>query len=218
MSKEIHHNLLTTGREEYMLKNLSLILAVLSFLSMGAAAWAADMNFSADIETESQGRVVTSKMYLNGMKSRMETGGAEQSGIAIARGDKRVTWVLMPSQKMYMEMAYKPNTATRVNDPKVKVDRKFIKNDTVDGHPTKNYHVTAVVDGKKESGYEWEATDLKNMVVKYQSEDKKTTTTWKNIKIGGGSDGSLYEIPKGYKKMTMPSMDDMGGMKGMRRR
>ena len=196
-----------------MLKKLSLILAVLSFLSLGAAAWAAEMNFSADIETESQGKVVTSKMYLNGLKSRMEMGGAEQSGITIARGDKRLAWVLMPAQKMYMEIAYKPNMATRVNDPKVQVDRKFIKNDTVDGHPTKNYHVTAVIDGKKQSSYVWEATDLKNMVVKYQSEDKKTTTTWKNIKMGGGSDGSLYELPKGYKKMAMPGMGGMGGMK-----
>jgi hypothetical protein len=58
---------------------------------------------------------------------------------------------------------------------------------------------------KKKSGYIWEATDLGNFVVKYESEDKKITTVWKNIKTGGVAD-SVFELPAGYKKMDMPAM------------
>ena len=146
----------------------------------------------------------------------MESTGKGQGGINIMRPDKKVMWMVMPEQKSYLEMSLdmsKRDIQSKLQDPNIKVDREFIANDVVDKHPAKKYHMTITTDGKKEkSGYVWEATDLSNFPVKYESEDKKTSTVWKNIKTGGVSD-SVFEVPAGYQKSTMPTMPEgMGGM------
>jgi len=193
-----------------MLKKLSVFVVTL-LLACTGGAWAADRDFSATIVTESEGNVTTSKICTSGMKSRMEVLGKKDNAIVIGRRDKNVSWMVMPAQHMYMEMPFRQDTATRLNEPDAKVDKKLVGSDKVDGHPCKKYHVTTTIDKKKDSGYSWEASDLGNMMVKYQTEDGKMTTTWKDIKFGGGSDDSLYEVPAGYKKMNMPSMPGQGG-------
>ncbi len=108
----------------------------------------------------------------------------------------------------------KKDVASQLYDSDVKSEKTFLGNETVDGHPTKKYHVTVITDGKKEaSGFVWEATDMKDFPIKHQSEDKQTTTLWKNIKMGGVSD-SMFEIPAGYKKSSMPGMGGPGMMPG----
>ncbi len=193
-------------------------LMICVFLS--AVVWAVGpefTNFSADIVTTSHGSTHTSKMYRKDGKSRMEMIGGKKEMITISRPDKQVTWMLMPESKTYMEMSsnmQKKDITSRLNDPSVKSEKTFIGNDTVDGHPAKKYHVTVILDGKKEaSGFIWEATDMNNFPVKHQSEDGETTTIWKNIKTGDVSD-SLFEIPAGYKKMSMPGMGGPGMMPG----
>jgi len=105
----------------------------------------------------------------------------------------------------------KQDIQSKLHDPNIKTDKEFIANEVVDKHPAKKYHLTITTDGKKDkAGYIWEATDLNNFTVKYQSEDKKITTVWKNIKTGGVAD-SVFELPAGYKKMDMPAMPNMGG-------
>jgi hypothetical protein len=152
-------------------------------------------------------------MYVKGTKQRMEVDEGGQKAINIMRGDKKVMWMLMPDEKMYMEMplnTQKQDAASRLNDPDVKMEKKFLADENVDGHPSKKYHVTMTRNGKKEgSGFMWEATDLNNFPVKWQEEDGKTTVTWKNIKLGDVPD-SVFEIPAGYKKMSMPGMPGMG--------
>ena len=112
----------------------------------------------------------------------------------------------MPATRTYMEMPLNRNRAgitSQLSDPTVQTEKKFIANETVEGHPAKKYHVTVIVDGRREaSGFLWEATDMNNFPVKHQSEDGEITTVWKNIKRGGVSD-SLFELPAGYSKMSM---------------
>jgi hypothetical protein len=121
----------------------------------------------------------------------------------------------MPEQKMYMELdlsAMKQDMQNNLYDPDVRTEKEFLGSETVDGHPAKKYHVTIIKQGKKETGgFLWEATDLNNFPVKYQSEDGKTTTVWKNIKRGPIAD-SLFEVPSGYKKMEL-NIPGMGRMK-----
>jgi len=98
------------------------------------------------------------------------------------------------------------------NDKDAKVEKELLGSETVDGHPAKKYHETYYANGKKEgSGFVWEATDLDNFPIKYQTEDKSATTTFKNIKTGDPAD-SLFETPSGFQKMDMGGM--MGGMGG----
>jgi hypothetical protein len=190
---------------------VSLFVAVL----FAGVASGADMstlkNYSADMETTTTQGTFTSKIFYKDMKVRMESNRKEGGSINIMRPDKKVMWMVMPEQKSYMEMSLdlsKQDIQSKLQDPNIKVDKEFIANDVVDKHPAKKYHMTITTNGRKEkSGYIWEATDLSNFPVKYESEDKKMTTVWKNIKTGGVSD-SVFEVPAGYKKMTMPMMPE----------
>jgi len=154
-------------------------------------------------------------MYVKGKKQRMEINEEGQKTINIIRGDKQVMWMLMPDQKMYMEMRLtrqREDITSRLNDPDEKMEKKFLADEKVDGHPSKKYHVAMTRNGKRDgSGFLWEATDLNNFPIKWQEEDGKTTVTWKNIKLGNVSD-SMFEMPSGYLKMDMPGMGSRGFM------
>ncbi len=154
-----------------------------------------------------------SHVYSKGMKQRMETEVNGRESTVILRLDKQEMWMLMPEQKMYMEMPIQEQDITsKMKDPDAKVEKKFIKNESIEGHLCKEYFMTVSGSGKKDSsGYIWEAQDLKGMPVKWQDEDKQTTVIWRNIDINGPIADSLFEIPSGYQKMSMPSLGDLGG-------
>ena len=177
-----------------------------------SAVWAAGLSlndFTADMVTTRHGETHTSKIYSKDGKKRMEMTGRGQTMITIMRPDKQVVWMIMPAQNSYREMPFNNRSndmLSQLSDPNVKSEKKFIGNETVEGHPAKKYSVTIIRDGKKEAmGSVWEATDLNNFLIKHQSEDQEMTTVWKNIKTGGVSD-SLFEVPAGYTKVSMPSM------------
>jgi len=200
-------------------KRMLLQIAVTICMSMFAGTalagmWGEFKNFSADIETTMKQGVHASKMYYKDTKMRMETSEKGHSSITIMRPDKKVMWMVMPQEKSYMEMSLDMNKdmQSKLYDPNIKVDKQFIANEVVEKHPTKKYRMTIITDGKKENtGHVWEATDLSNFPVKYESEDKSVTTIYRNIKTGGVSD-SMFEVPSGYTKMEMPMMPQgMGG-------
>ena len=189
-----------------------IVLSLFTVMSFGADP-TAFKNYSADMETTSAQGSFTSKIFFKDGKIRME-GTQGSKSINIIRPDKKVIWMLMLDSKTYMEILLDLSTQdiqSKLRDPNIKTDKEFIANEVVDKHPAKKYHLTITTDGKKDkAGYIWEATDLNNFTVKYQSEDKKITTVWKNIKTGGVAD-SVFELPAGYKKMDMPAMPNMGG-------
>lgn len=203
------------------------VRAVVLFVAVlfAGVAFGADMsslkNYSADMETTTTQGTFTSRIFYKDTKMRMESTGKGKGGINIMRPDKKVMWIVMPDQKSYMEMSLdmsRQDIQSKLQDPNIKVDKEFIANDVVDKHPAKKYHMTITTSGKKEkSGYIWEATDLSNFPVKHESEDKKTSTVWKNIKTGGVTD-SVFEVPAGYKKMTMPAMPEGMGSGAPRKR
>jgi hypothetical protein len=200
-----------------MKKAVYFLLGIVTVCTLSCAlVWAAGPdfnNFSADVITTTHGETHTSKIYSKDGKKRMEM--AEQRGgmIMITRPDKMVVWMITPATSSYREMPMNKrhnDISSQLSDPKIKSEKEFIANETVDGHPAKKYHLTVIVNGKKEaSGFLWEATDMNNFPIKHQSEDKQVTTVWKNMKTGGVSD-SLFEVPAGYKKMSMPAMNDLG--------
>ena len=198
-----------------MFKSISVLISVILLcISAPLTVRAADMSvYSADIVTETPDGAHQSRIFVKGEKQRMEANEEGQKIINIIRGDKQVVWMLMPDQKMYMEMRLtrqREDITSRLNDPDVKMEKKFLADEKVDGHPSKKYHVAMTRNGKRDgSGFLWEAADLNNFPIKWQEEDGKTTVIWKNIKLGGVSD-SMFEFPSGYQKMDMPGMGGMG--------
>jgi len=176
------------------------VFAAVSFAA--AAAFAAE--FSADMVNTSKAATISQKFFVNGNKSRMES----PESIVIIRMDKNVMWMLMSQQKMYMEQPLDPSKipATSEKYPG-EMERTLVGKEAIDGRTTEKYRITYTVNGMKVTVYQWLAPDL-GMPVKTAAEDGSWTMEYKNIETGSQPD-SLFEIPSGYSKFTMPSAGDM---------
>jgi hypothetical protein len=167
--------------------------------------------FSAKMVSTAAGRTATSKVYMKAGKFRFDNEAA--GSYTIARPDLKKVWVVMTAGKNYMEMGEAKEKESSVPAEKVKgeVSRKAVGSETLDGHPTTKYEVTATKEGKTVTSYQWWATDI-NFPVKTAAVDGSWSMEYREIKIGGQPD-SLFEIPAGYKKMEIPAMP--AGIKGM---
>lgn len=166
--------------------------------------------FSADtVFTHEGGMKSTGKIYYKQDKFRMDM-KTPQEMITITRMDKKVVWNIMPKEKMYMELPLNMKNKPIVEEKfEGEIDRKFIGNENVNGHPTKKYLITYKTAEITNKIYQWWATDI-NFPVKSSAVDGSWTQEYKNIKIGSQPD-SLFELPSGYKKFQMPG----GMMRGM---
>lgn len=165
--------------------------------------------YSATMVSKSAGQTITMQIYMKPDKFRTDTKMAGTS--TIVRKDLKKVWTLMPAQKVYMEMeqmADAPSTQTVEDKVKGEVSRKKVGSETINGHPSTKYEVTAKTDDKTMQIHQWWATDI-SFPVKTAAVDGSWSMEYKDIKIGDQPD-SLFEIPSGYKKMTLPGMP--GGM------
>lgn len=165
---------------------------------------------SATLLSTSGGQTLSSKMYMKPDKFRTDNEAAGSS--TIVRKDLNKVWMIMTAQKTYMEMPGVTDEQIQMAEEKVKgeVSRKEVGSETVDGHPAIKYEVTASVDDKTVQTYQWWATDI-NFPVKTAAIDGSWVMEYRDIRIGGQPD-SLFEVPAGYKKMTIPGLPE--GMKG----
>jgi outer membrane lipoprotein-sorting protein len=144
------------------------------------------------------------KLYMKADRMRMESDAAA-GAYTIVRRDLKKMWMVMPSTKSYMEMAeVKEDVPVPEEKVKGEVSRKVVGSDTVDGHPCTKYEVTAKVGEKAVTSYQWWATDI-NFPIKAAALDGSWNVEYKDIKIGSQPD-SLFELPAGYQKMSMPTM------------
>jgi len=180
-------------------------IALISVALLYAAATYA-VDFSADMIMSSRQNSVTAKLYVSDQKSRMEMPGS----ITISRIDKKVMWMLMPEQGMYMEQPIDMHTAMSTQE-KVdgEIERKAEGKETVNGMSTTKYRVTIETGGRRETVFQW-IDDVNHFPVKTASVDGSWWNEFKNIKTTP-QDPALFEIPSGYNKMSF-SMPDMSGM------
>lgn len=165
---------------------------------------------SATIVTKSGDQTVSMKIYMKPDKFRTdnETAGAS----TIVRKDLNKVWTIMNAQKTYMEMeGIKDDQNLPAAEEKIKgeVSRKELGSETVNGHPAIKYEITAKMDETVMQVYQWWAKDI-NFPVKTAAIDGSWTTEYRDINVGSQPD-SLFEIPQGFKKMTIPGMP--AGMK-----
>jgi outer membrane lipoprotein-sorting protein len=177
-------------------------LAVLSLLLVGLAQAA---EFSATVITKSQGHKMEGKIYKKGENIRRDFSTPEGKSISILRADKKVMWMVMPGQKMYMEMPFGKETLSKaLNLPKDKAGMKKLGTEKIAGYDTDKYEATVDMGhGKKSQVTLWIAKKL-GAPIKMESADKSFTQEYQDIKEGGVSD-QLFEVPAGYQKMNMPA-------------
>lgn len=176
-----------------------LFLAVVVILCYVPFVSAADMqHFSADMVTRSGRQTQNAKIYVSGQKTRMEM----PFSIMIMRLDRKVSWMLLPSQESYIEQtldsASVPKTSRKVEG---EVERVPIGKETVNGVATEKFNVTYMEGGRKVSMYQW--LTKAGFPIKLEAVDGSWGVEYKNIFFGPQPD-SLFEPPSGYQKMSMP--------------
>lgn len=197
-------------------KALLFYLLVILFLPALTAAAKEQPEFSATLVIREGGLTQHARMHYSRNKQRMEMQNEDLGGksVVITRLDKGLVWVLLPSEKMYMETPISQRKSNPLGmDPDTVVKRQRIGKDTVDGHPCIKEKVTVKdAGGGNESMYYWEAQDI-GWPVKAEALDGSWSYTYKDIKVGR-QDPSLFEVPKGYSKLETeqsetPEVPDM---------
>lgn len=135
--------------------------------------------------------------------------------VTIVVPGKKTTLVVYPGMKAYCEVPHGSEKAAPDSAP-VRVDRKEIGRETVDGHPCVKYDVTVTPqEGRRIEMVVWEATDLDGFPVQIRMQQDGATIThrFKNVKPGK-PDAALFAAPAGYKRHdSMQSMMMEAAMK-----
>lgn len=188
-------------------------------LSAIAQVWAGIPQFSSDMKVSGRGQGMNGKVYFGGQKMRFEMqGGPRGEMIMINDAAKRVAYMLMPPQHMYMEfsadMQAMRGRGPRMPDAKAldpanpcSADTNYtckkVGSETVNGRSCDKWEFTE----KSGGGTRTVWIDQKlHFPIKSVGSDGETFELT-NIKEGA-QPASLFEVPAGYTKM------DMGGMMG----
>lgn len=182
--------------------------AAVIVVSLVVAAACVAAEFSADTFDKSGGITSTGKLYVKGESVRREITRGTMHRVTIYQADKKVAYMLDPSKKTYAEIsaAMSPQeTAQMKKYAKELGTRKLVGTETVNGQLCDKYLYTFK---NKAMGtqYQWVSKKLK-WPIKVESKPNFLTEC-RNIKVGGVPD-SVFEVPKGYKKVAMAEM--MGG-------
>ncbi len=216
-----------------MFKRLSVhlpvcLIAACSLMLFPAAASAQQglprptASYSATRTMETEMMNMSSKVYVTPDKERNEMEMAGMKNISIMRRDKKLTWMLMPMQHMYMEHPFGEQSDKKHENPDdYKYELTDVGEEPMNGFPCKKSKlIITKQDGTKMGGFIW--TSIKEHIpVKMDALAKMEGKTMRfkmeltDIKVGSQPD-DLFEIPEGYTKMAgMPGMGGMGGQPGM---
>jgi hypothetical protein len=138
--------------------------------------------------------------------------GMKQMGmdkmVVLKLADKQAAYIVFPGLQSYCDLP----AGRSANDGKL--DKTAIGKETVEGHPcTKSKLTFTTADGQTAEALVWEATDMKDFPIQYQTVDegRTTTTTFTDINQAKPA-ATLFELPASYKKYgTMQEMI-MGNM------
>jgi hypothetical protein len=190
---------------------LCLLLSILLFSGIAVAWQQPKVEYSADSYMETADAVIQGPLYVTRGKERREYIQDGNRMVMIIRHDKKVTWMLMPDNKMYIEMKMTEERNERKGDlSNYKIEQTTVGPETVNGvKTTKSKIIMTGPKGEKLGGFWWASKE--GIVVKIDAiaVDKKSKerikTELKNLKVGK-QNPAVFEIPAGYSKM------DMGGM------
>lgn len=187
-------------------------VALFSISSAGTARAAGlaepKAEYSADQFMGSGDKTIKSRVYHAPGKQRMdmEEGGGRQ--IFITRADRKLFWIVMPDQKMYMERSLEEGKKERRDLTDCSFAQKAAGKETVNGIDAAKSEIEVSCPDKSEyGGTMW--TSKEGIMVKMDAVAKgkgskgRFRMELKNLKIGK-QDPKLFEVPSGYQLMKMP--------------
>jgi hypothetical protein len=167
------------------------------FILLLAAGLARAADFSAEVVNTYEGQTTLARIFVQTDKIRMETRGTEE--YTILRSDKKVIWIVVPEEKMYIEIQ-SPQIAGSAAKMKGEIKREYLLSETVNGYPAKKYEVHYIDKDTLHKAHQWIASDL-NYPIKISGLDGSWSTEYRNIQVGPQAD-TLFEIPEGFDRIS----------------
>ncbi len=178
----------------------AIFIGIISFVTPTLAA--PPDNFTAIMVTEG----FETPMAKMGNKTRVENVGMKGI-VTITNGDTKKSIMLNMNKKLYYEESIKQqDNMMSYYEPDMVVDKKKIGTEKIDGHPCNKFDVVYYRKSNPKDKHKaiiWEAIDLKDFPIKmeFAGPQGKTTIMYKDIKLGAAK-ASMFEVPKGYKKVN----------------
>ena len=197
-----------------LISRLMLFIVSLFIIGLGTAGSGHAAEFSADMIQKSPMGNTNGKVFVKGENLRQEMNMGGQNQIMIFQKEKGVVWILMPGQRMYMEMAAggEQSMAPPTLEEMEKMgDKKYLGEEKVNGYKCKKFSYTSN-DPSVGTITMWISKKL-NFPIKTEMEGSSgpMSMEYKNIQEKKLPE-SLFKIPDGYQKMSMPSMPNIPGM------
>jgi hypothetical protein len=188
------------------------VLLVLLGLAFFAGTAFAMPDFSGDFVMKSKamkGRNTIAKIYYTANKWRTDINFSGVSMSMIYRADKKVSWSIMPQSRTFVENALDPQSSMSFSDAeKAGITRKKIGSEAVNGVNCDKYEISYKVGATTHKAFQWISNDNK-IAIKNEAADGSWENEINNIKVGP-QPASLFEIPAGYKKMSVPNYGNIG--------
>ena len=201
-----------------MLKKLlsrpMLLIVSLFIIGLGIAVSGNAAEFSADMIQKSPMGNSEGKVFVKGEKFRQEMNIGGEKQIMIFQKDKGVVWVLMPEQRMYMEMTaggHQDMAPPTPEEMENMAEKKYLGQEKINGYKCKKYIFTPR-DPSVGTTTMWISNKL-NIPIKTEMKSSAgpISMEYKNMQEKKIPD-SLFTLPAGYRKMSMPMMPKMPGM------
>jgi hypothetical protein len=195
---------------------LCVLAGILLFSGIAVAWQQPEVEYSADSYMETADAVIHGPLYVTRGKERREYLQDGERMVMIIRHDKKVMWMLMPDDKMYMEMKTTEESKKSTDDlSNYKIEQTTVGPEVVNGvNTTKSKIIMAGRKGEKLGGFWWQTKEgiiaKMDVIAVDKGSKNRIKSELKNLKVGN-QDPRLFEIPSGYSKM---SMGDFGKMIG----
>ena len=136
--------------------------------------------------------------------------------VSIIRPDKGVVYVMYPDQRMLLKMPL-PKEELEATDQSVKISKKKLGKETINGHPCVKNRVT-VTDGsgKTVEATTWEASDLKDLPIQIETQEADSVSTVRFNQVDFARPAEAYfEPPSGFTQYDNPNDLKLAVMKKM---
>jgi hypothetical protein len=178
------------------MKRFFITIAVSAIL-FSFSNFAFSQEFSSNVTTKTKEGTESGKVFVSKDKIRMEM----ETAISIARTDKKLVWMLLPQDKIYMEMPMgAENTITLMNKVPGEISRKLLGTETISGRETEKYEVVYQdkVKDKEQTINIWLSKDLQ-FPLKSSNVDGSWSVEYTDVKEGP-QPAAMFELPADYKK------------------
>ena len=179
-------------------KRVNLII-VLTLLVCGSTL----AQFTADMVQTQEGETTTTKLYVENPLYRMDIEEEGKEGYVIVDQSESITKVVMPSDKMYMEMGARGmmsmsnDVFQSIEQQKEIYDTNHLGNETINGYECEKYQI--IIDGNVVTTF-WQSSQLEYPLKVISGPNNERVMELKNINEGD-IDDSMFQIPEGYTKI-----------------